>query len=78
MPNLSIKVNTRNQITIPKRVREKLNIKVGDHLLVDVQGNIMVLLPKAANYTDHLHGLYSEIWNNIDIEKYLNDEHEAW
>jgi len=78
MPGLSVKLNAKNQITIPKPVREKLNNKVGDQLLVDVQESVMVLLPKFLSCTSHLQGLHSEIWNSIDTEKYLSNERDAW
>jgi len=72
------KVNSRNQITIPQAMLDKLNIKAGDRLLVDVQDGIMVLIPEPKSYTNHLQGLYSEVWKTVDIEKYINDEHMAW
>ena len=57
---------------------DELNIKAGDRLLVDVQDGIMVLIPEPESYTNHLQGLHSEIWETVDIEKYINDEHVAW
>ena len=57
---------------------EKLNIKARDSVLVDVQDGIMVLIPQPKSYTNHLHGLHSEIWETVDIEKYINGEHNAW
>jgi len=57
---------------------EKLNIKAGDRLLVDVQVSIMVLIPQSKSYTNYLQGLHSEIWKTVDIEKYINAEHAAW
>jgi AbrB family looped-hinge helix DNA binding protein len=78
MPNLFVKVNAKNQITIPESIREQLNIKAGDHILVDVQENIMVLLLQPASYTNHLQGLHSEIWNGVNAEKYLSNERDAW
>ena len=57
---------------------EKLNIKAGDRLLVDVQGGIIVLIPQPKSYTNHLQGLHSEIWETVDIEKYINGERNAW
>ena len=57
---------------------EKLNIKAGDRLLVDVQDNMIVLIPQPKNHTNHLQGLYSEIWKTVDIEKYINGERNAW
>jgi AbrB family looped-hinge helix DNA binding protein len=78
MSGLVVKVNANNQVTIPKLVRQKLNIKVGDHLLVDVQENLIVLLSRPKIYTSQLQGLHSEIWKDIDTDKYLNDERNAW
>jgi AbrB family looped-hinge helix DNA binding protein len=37
------KVTRNYQITIPKEVRERLGINVGDVLIVDVEGNKVVL-----------------------------------
>ena len=73
-----IKVNFRNQITLPKSTREKLNIKAGDRLLVDVQDGIMVLIPQPESYSNHFQGLHFEIWNTVDVEKYINGERNAW
>ena len=63
-----MKVNVKNQITTPRSVREKLNIKVGDRLLVDVQDGVIILIPQPKSYTNRLQGLQSEIWEGVDIE----------
>jgi len=73
-----IKVNSRNQISLPKSSLEKLNIKAGDRLLLDMQDGIMVLMPQPESYAKHLQGLNPEIWKKMDTEKYLNIEREDW
>jgi AbrB family looped-hinge helix DNA binding protein len=73
-----VKVNAKYQITIPKSVREKLSIKAGDGLLLDVQDGILVLIPEPKSYADSLQGLHREIWESIDVLKYLNRERRAW
>ena len=78
MPITSVKVNAKNQLTLPKSMCEKLNIKAGDHLLVDVQDGIMVLIPQSESYTNKLQALHSEIWQDIDIKEYLNSERSDW
>ena len=78
MPTAFIKISAKNQITLPKSVCEKLSIKAGDRLLVDVQDGMMVLIPQPQKYSNKLQGLHSEIWENVDVEKYLNDERRAW
>jgi len=72
------KVGAKYQITIPQVVREKLNIKKGDHLLLDVQDGVIVLIPQPKRYADYIQGLHSEIWKGVDIQKYLDRERAAW
>jgi AbrB family looped-hinge helix DNA binding protein len=73
-----IKINSRNKISIPKSVCKQLNIKVGDVFLLDVQDNVIVLIPQIKSYTKHLQGLHSEIWKDIDVEEYITNERNAW
>jgi AbrB family looped-hinge helix DNA binding protein len=73
-----IKVNAKHQITVPAVVRKKLNIKKGDCLLVDVQDGMVVLMSHPKRYTDYLQGLHRDIWDDVDVQKYLNREREAW
>jgi AbrB family looped-hinge helix DNA binding protein len=73
-----VKVNAKHQITLPKIVREKLNINAGDRLLVDVQDGVMILIPEPASYTDSLQGLHGEIWKGVDAQKYIKRERDAW
>ncbi len=40
-----VKVTRRGQTTIPKNYREKLNIKEGDELLVEIKGNMIIFTP---------------------------------
>lgn len=78
MSGLSAKLNAKNQMTIPKSIREKLNIKAGDRILVNIQENIIVLLPQPASFTNHLQRLRFEIWNGLNTKKYLGTERNAW
>ena len=78
MSALSVRINSKNQITIPKNIREKLGIKMGDQLLIEVQGNVMILLTERAIDTTNLRGLHSEIWKDIDTDIYLRDERTSW
>ena len=75
---MMLKLNARNQITIPRDMRRKLNIKAGDRLLVDTQDGVIVLTPDPRQYTDYLQGLHSDIWKGVDVQKYLDGEREGW
>ncbi len=73
-----VKVNGRNQITLPRNVREKLKIKTGDCLLVNIQNGMMILVPQPESNADHMQGLHAEIWKDINTENYLDEERKAW
>jgi len=53
-----IKVSSKYQITIPKFVREALDLKAEDKLYIGVEGNKIVLraLPRVKNPTERLYG----------------------
>ena len=78
MTTTTVKVSAKYQIAVPQIARKKLNIKKGDHLLVDVQDGVIVLIPQPKQYTNYLDGLHREIWKGVDVEKYVNREREAW
>jgi len=78
MPITPVKVNAKYQVTIPQIARQKLNIKQGDHLLVDVQDGVIILIPQPKRYAAYLQGLHSEIWKGIDTQRYLNEERKTW
>ena len=78
MTTTTVKVSSKYQIAVPQMARKKLNIKQGDRLLVDVQDGVIILIPQPKRYTDYLLGLHSEIWKDIDTQKYLNGEREVW
>lgn len=74
----SVKVSAKYQIAVPQIARKKLNIKQGDRLLVDVQDGVIVLIPQPKRYTEYLQGLHGDMWQDVDIQKYLNEERGAW
>jgi len=74
----TVKVSKRHQISVPSAVRKRLGIKEGDRLLVEVKGDMMILLREPSDYVDHLAGLHEEIWCDVDVDEYLEDERTAW
>ncbi len=76
--SLKVKVSSRHQIAVPSLARQRLHIKSGDRLLVDIQDGLIILIPEPADYTDHLAGLHHEIWEGIDASAYLDEERETW
>jgi AbrB family looped-hinge helix DNA binding protein len=75
---VTVKVSSRNQIALPRTARQRLKIKSGDRLLVDIQDGILILLPEPDDYVTHLAGLHKEIWDGVDTDAYLQSERAAW
>lgn len=72
-----VKVTRKYQITIPREIREKLGIRIGDLLKVRVEDGKVVLepmLPRRRNPIDDMLSLISEPIN-IDAVKLVE---ESW
>jgi AbrB family looped-hinge helix DNA binding protein len=74
----TVKVSKRYQIAVPAQVRQILNIKSGDRLLVDVQDGIIILIPEPENYTETMAGLHKEVWEDVSAQEYIDEERNAW
>ncbi len=75
---MRVRVSSRNQIAVPARVRKALRIKSGDHLLVEIRGGHVVLMPEPPEYAEHLRGLHREVWEGLEPQEYVRREREAW
>ena len=72
-----VKVTRKYQITLPKEVREKLGIRIGDFLRVKVEDGKVILepiVPRRRNPIDDMLSLISEPIN-IDAVKLVE---ESW
>jgi AbrB family looped-hinge helix DNA binding protein len=76
--SVSVKVSSRNQIAVPRIAREKLGIRSGDRLLVDVQDGVLVLIPQPKDYVAQMAGLHRDVWASVNTDEYLDQEREAW
>ena len=45
-------ISSKGQIAIPKAVRERLNLKAGTEVMIDVQGETLVMKRMVRNYPD--------------------------
>ncbi len=78
MGAIEVRLGPKNQVVIPKAIRETLGVKEGDVLLFLVEGETVTLRARPANFTDALRGLRKEVWEGADIDKWLAGEREAW
>lgn len=69
-----VKLSSKNQIVIPREIRDALRIKAGDRLLVVRRGDGVILLPKPKQYSKSIAGMASGLYP----PDYLKRERESW
>lgn len=72
------RLGKKNQMVLPSCVRKRLGIAEGDEVLIKVEGNIALIIPKPKSYASHLCGLHSEIWRDVNIDQYVSEERNSW
>ncbi len=72
-----VKVTRKYQITIPKEIREKLGIRVGDKVIVKISGNKIIIKPVIKNRESPVKHLLSLVKKPIDIDAVKLVE-ESW
>lgn len=70
----TIRLNSRNQITLPREVCKAMHVTGNDELLVVVKGNVTVIMPKPTSYREALAGAGIGVYTKT----YLNKERRAW
>ncbi len=73
-----VKLSSKHQVVIPKKVRKELGLHAGDQLVVEVEGEKVVLHPRPKNYTNYMLGLGRKVWHEIDATEYVRKERESW
>ena len=74
-------VSTKYQIVIPKEVRKRLDINVGQKMDIEVTENRIVLskVKKSQSWDlEYYRKKLGGIWKGIDADKYLEDERNSW
>ena len=72
------KVSKKSQIVIPKEIRKLIHLSEGDELMINVEGEKIILKVKPKSYTKRLKGLHKEVWKGIDPKKYIKGERDSW
>jgi AbrB family looped-hinge helix DNA binding protein len=67
-------LSSKNQIVIPREVREALKLKPGDKLLVTVAGDNMFVLQKPKSHREALRGIAKGVYP----KDYLKKERADW
>ena len=63
-----VRITRKYQVTIPKKVREKLKLKVGDLLKVEVEEGKIVFRPLTPRSEDPVEELLSLVKEPLDVD----------
>jgi AbrB family looped-hinge helix DNA binding protein len=69
------KLSSKNQIVIPREIRDILRLKEGDKLLIVPRGDTVILLRKPKKYSEAIAGLAAK---GLYPPDYLEGERASW
>jgi len=73
-----VTTDSKNRITIPKSVRNKLGIGPRDQLILGVENDTLILMPKPKSYSKNLRGLHRSIWQGVVATSHVKKERDTW
>lgn len=74
----SVKLDHNHHISLGSELCQQIGLKPGDELLLDKQGDLLILQPKPQDIVTYLAGLHYDVWQNINPQEYLHEERDQW
>lgn len=82
MQQIQSTISPKYQIVVPAKIRKLLNLKAGDRIiwrLIQTQTQPKVLAePMPKNWAKYARGLGKNIWQNVDIDRYIQNLRQEW
>jgi AbrB family looped-hinge helix DNA binding protein len=75
---IAAQVSEKYQVVIPREVRQHLKLQPRDTLLFLIDGATVIVRPRPASFTTTLRGLHQELWADLDVDEWLQQERSAW
>ncbi len=69
-----VKLSSKNQIVIPRQVRNALRVKAGDKIIIVTRGDSVILLRKPKRYAQVTAGMGKGVYST----DYLKKERDSW
>jgi AbrB family looped-hinge helix DNA binding protein len=69
-----VKLSAKNQIVIPREIRDALGVKAGDRLLVVPRRDTVILIRKPKRYSRAIAGIGGDLYKS----DYLIQERKSW
>ena len=72
-------VTKKGQVTIPKKIRDKLGLKEGKKVSFELKGKEAVLLPEVENPLEELSKLRKEVsFSEKEVKAMIEESKEKW
>ena len=75
---LSVKVSSKQQISVPSEARRALGIQAGDRLTVEVVGDAMVLRRRPERPSQRMAGIGRHIADGVDPVERIRTTRDEW
>ncbi len=69
-----VKLNARNQLTLPLEARKAMNLVGHDELLLVVKNDLVVIMPRPESFRHAL----GELGKRVYCKNYLKQERRSW
>ena len=73
---IKVRVSSKGQIAIPRAVRERLKLKAGTEISIDVQGDALVMRRLVSDYPDW-HTMQGMVGEGASLTQALEADHRA-
>lgn len=74
----AVTLSSKHQVVIPKEARDALHLTPGTRLFVQVEGDMIIMIPEPEDPIKALRGLHKEVWEGMDTDQYLREERANW
>jgi AbrB family looped-hinge helix DNA binding protein len=75
---LSVKVSSKQQISLPSEARRRLGIHPGDRLTVQVVDDTLVLRRRPERPSERMAGIGRHIWDGVDPVERIRRMRDEW
>ncbi len=75
---VKVKVSSKYQVVIPKDIRERFDVEEGEEMIVDIEGEKIVMKKAPTRLVDMMKGLHKEVWKDVIVGEYIDKERESW
>jgi bifunctional DNA-binding transcriptional regulator/antitoxin component of YhaV-PrlF toxin-antitoxin module len=74
------RIDNNSYTKIPDEIISRAGLKPGDDVIwfYDEKTKQIILMEKPIDFSQALRGLGKETWKGIDVEKYIQEERDAW